>query len=218
MYLPFFSLTLLAAAVFLPALAMNIVRKNTTMVMLYVIQSLAVTFALVTLSYEAGTAGLLYAALLTLAVKVIMAPAFLLALIRKYGAHFSSPSYLNMPLSLLALSAVTAFSYSSLFSVIPAFNNSPSTPLLIASMFSVLFLMINRRGALAAVVGVLAFENGVVLLAAFLGVEHSFALEFAITFDIAVWIAIAATFLTMMYRHYGAIETAILNMTHLTED
>jgi len=218
MHLPILSLTIFAAAVYLPALAMNIARKNSTLVLLYIIQSIAVAGALLALSYDAGAAGLLYAALLTIAVKAVMAPAFLLRLIKRYDARFSTASYLNMPLSLLALSAVTAFSYSSVFSVIPIFNRSPSTPLLIASIFSVLFLMVNRRGAIADIVGVLAFENGVVLLAAFLGVEHSFALEFAITFDIAVWIAIASAFLTMMYRHYGAIETAILSMTHLTEE
>lgn len=218
MHLSFLSFTLFAAAVYLPALAMNVVRKNSTLVMLYCFQSFAVAVALIALSYQGGVVGLLYTALLTLAVKVVMAPAFLLTLIKRYGAHFSSKSYLNMPLSLLSLSAITAFSYSSLFSVIPAFNHFPPAPLLIASMFSVLFLMINRRGALAEIVGVLAFENGIVLLAAFLGVEHSFALEFAITFDIAVWIAIAATFLTMMYRHFGTIENAVLSMNRLTED
>lgn len=218
MHLPILSLTIFAAALYLPALAMNVARKNTTMVMLYVVQSLAVAFALLTLSWEAGAEGLLYAALLTIAVKVFMAPVFLLRLIKRYGAHFSSASYLNLPLSLLALAAITAFSYSTLFSVIPAFNKSPSTPLLIASVFSVLFLMINRRGAIAGILGILALENAVVLLAAFLGIEHSFALEFAITFDIAVWISIAAAFLTMMYRHFGDIDTAILSMTRLTED
>lgn len=218
MSFPLFSLTIFAAAVFLPALTMNIVRKNTSLVLLYVVQSIAVAFALVTLSYQAGAVGLLYAALLTLAVKVIMAPAFLLRLISRYGAHFSAGSYLSMPLSLLALAAITAFAYSSIFSRIPTLHNSPSTPLLIASIFSILFLMINRRGALAEIIGILALENGVVLLAAFLGVEHSFALEFAISFDIAVWIVIASAFLTMMYQQFGAIETATLSMTHLTED
>lgn len=218
MHLPLLSLTMFAAAVFLSALTMNLVRKNRSLVTLYSLQSLAVAAALVSLSYQVGAAGLLYAALLTLAVKVVMAPAFLFTLIRKYRAHFSAASYLNMPLSLLALACVTAFSYSFVFSSVPSLHGSPAAPLLIASIFSMLFLMINRRGALAEVVGILALENAVVLLAAFLGVEHSFALEFAITFDIAVWIAIASGFLTMMHRQFGAVDAATLRMTNLVEE
>lgn len=218
MHLPIFSLTMFAAAVFLPALAMNLVRKNTTLVVLYLLQSLAVAAALGLLAYQEGAVGLLYAALLTLVVKVVMAPAFLLHMIKKYSAHFSAASYLSLPLSLLSLAIITAFSYSFVFAAIHSLDSSSSVSLLIASIFCMLFLMINRRGALAEIVGILALENGVVLLAAFLGVEHSFALEFAIAFDIAAWIAIAVVFLGMMYRQFGAVDTATLRMTHLTED
>lgn len=212
------SFTAFAGAVFLAALLMNLTRKNTSLVTLYVIQSLTVAAALITLASVNGSIGLLYAGLLTLAVKVAMAPAFLWRMIRKYSAHFSAASYLSVPLSLIALAAITVFSYSFIASRISNFSANASVPLLLASIFIAFFLMVNRRGALAQVIGVLALENGVVLLASLLGVEHSFALELAIAFDIAVWIAIASTFLTMMYRQFGVVEHATLTMTHLREE
>jgi len=210
-------LAIFAASIFALTLLMNLARKNTTLVTLYLLQSLALTFALLLLSFSTGSGGLLFAALLTLVVKVVMAPTFLFHLIRKYSGHFSATSYLNTPLSLLALAAITAFTYAF---VSPAFAHygSSSASVLFASILGTIFLMINRRGALAEVIGVLSLENAVVFLPAVLGVEHSFALEFAIAFDIAVWIAIAAGFLTMMYRQFGMIDGATLKMTHLTED
>lgn len=212
----FLSLTFLTGAVYFLALVMNVARKNTTLVALYLIQSLFVALTLVVLSRVHGAEGLLLAAALTLVVKVIGAPVFLLTMIRKYSAHFSAASYVSTPLTLLALAGITAFSYSFVVSTVLPLA-SPGVPLLIASIFAVFFLMINRKGALAQIVGVLALENGVVLLAALLGIEHSFALELVIAFDIAVWTSIAAAFLTMMYRQFGDIEEAAQKMTHLTE-
>ena len=212
------SVTLYAAAAFFLALLMNLVRKNTTLVTLYLLQSVVTSLALISLAYSEGTIGLLWAGLLTLAVKAVMAPAFLMRMIQQYSAHFSATSYLSLPLSMLALAVMTAFSYSFIAESIRGFSASPGIPLLFAAIFSILFLMVNRRGALAAVVGVLALENAIILVAAFLGLHHSFGLEFAIAFDIAVWIGIAVAFLTMMHRQFGAVDTATLTMTQLTEE
>ncbi len=212
------SFTVLASLVFLLALLMNLVRKNTTLVILYLLQSAAVGMALIMLAYSEGAVGLLSAGILTLAVKAVMAPVFLLRLIKRYSAHFSAASYLAAPRSLAVLAVITAVSYLFIAPALSAYSDAPSIPILFSSIFSVLFLMINRRGALAAIVGILSLENGVVLLTAFLGLAHSSALEFAIAFDIAAWIAIAAAFLTMMYRQFGIVDAATLSMTHLTEE
>lgn len=212
------SLGVFAAFVFTMTLAMNLVRKNTTLIALYLLQSVALALALVAISTVAATPGLLGAALLTLLVKAVLAPVFLFHLVRKYGAHFSAGSYLSTPLSLIVLAGIIMFAYVFVAPAFSSYEGAVHLSLLFASVFGTLFLMINRRGALAAVVGVLSLENSIVLLAAILGVEHSFALEFAIAFDIAVWIAVAGGFLGMMYRQFGTLDEATLSMTHLTED
>ena len=212
------SFAFFAAAAFFVALMMNLVRKNTTLVALFMLQSLAITLALILLAYSEAGVGLLWAALLTFMVKVIMAPVFLSRMIKKYNAYFSAASYLNTPLSLVAIAAIMAFVYSFVSPELAQYGASSSMSLLFGSIFVTLFLMVNRRGALAEVIGILSLENSVVLLAAFLGLHHSFALEFAIAFDIAVWVAIATGFLSMMYRQFGAIDSATLKMTNLTEE
>ena len=211
------TLTILAASVFLLSLLANLVRKNTTLLGLYALQSAISAGALIMLAYSEGTMGLFWAGVLTLLVKAIMAPAFLSRMISRYNAHFSAASHLNTPLSLLVIATLTAFAYSF---VSPSFsaNSSPSISLLLSAIFATLFLMINRRGVLGQIVGILALENAVVLLAAFLGLHQSLALELAIAFDIAVWIAIATIFLGMMYRQFGAADADTLTMRHLTEE
>src|ERR1043166_9225952 len=179
------SFPLIAALVFAFALGLNLTRKNTTLVWLYLLQSVVVTWALALLAYSEGATSLYLAALLTHLVKGIMAPVFLTRLIRRYSAHFSAASYLNTPHSLFALGVITAFSYTVIAPALSAVSSASAVPLLFASIFSTLFLMVNRRGALGEVIGVLALENSAVVLAAFLGIQHSFALEFAIAFDIA---------------------------------
>ncbi len=209
-------LTVCASLVFLLALLMNLVRKNTTLISLYVIQSVAIAAALAVLGGTDGETGLVYAALLTLAVKGVIAPTFLYRLISKYSGHFSAASYLSMPPTLVGLACMTAFSF--LLAPHLPFAGVSAVPLLFAGIFSALFLMINRRGALSAVVGVLALENAAVLLSSTLGAVHTFALEFTIAFDIAVWVAIATAFLHMMHRQFGIVDTDTRLISRLTEE
>lgn len=215
MILELSALTLCASLVFMLALGMNVLRKNKTLISLYVLQSLAVAGALLFLSFEEGAVGLLYAALLTLAVKAVIAPVFLGRLIRTYSIHFSASSILSTPLTLLALALITGFAYTISGKLVSA--ETSGVPLLFAAIFSAFFLMINRRGTLSIVLGILSLENGVVLLSYALGTAHTFALEFTVAFDIAVWIAIASIFLGMLYREFGVVETGRA-MTTLTEE
>lgn len=211
------SFDILAGVIFSLALMMNLARKNTTLVLLYLLQSLGVAIGLVVLAYAEGSQGLLFAAFLTLAVKVVMAPLFVSRMIRNYKLHVSAASYLSTPLTLLCLAVITAFSYSLISGHIGNFRHPEGIPLLFASILCVLFLMMNRRGTLSTIVGVLSLENVVIFLSAQLGLENSLALEFAISFDIAVWTVIATGFLSMIYQEFGTVDTAT-HMTHLTEE
>ncbi|MBI4093720.1 hypothetical protein HY417_02045 [Candidatus Kaiserbacteria bacterium] len=209
------TLSLCASIVFMLALGMNLVRKNTTLIGLYILQSFTVASALFIMGVNEGAVGLLYAGLLTLIIKVGIAPVFLGKLIRKYSIHFSASSYLSMPLALSALAITTGFSY--IISGRFVGTEASAIPLLFATIFCAFFLMINRRGTLSIVLGVLSLENGVVLLSSMLGNAHTFALEFMVAFDIAVWILIASVFLEMLYRQFGVVETSRA-MSTLTEE
>lgn len=211
------SLTFASAIVFLLSLTMNLVRKNTTMLSLYSLQSFVCAAALMFLAYTEGNVGLLYSGILTLFVKGLMAPIFLSQMIRKYSAHFSAASYLSIPLTLIVLGATTAFAYAFVSPLLAPYGGT-GIRLLLAAVFASILLMINRRGVLGQIVAILALENAIVLLAAFMGIEHSFALEFAIAFDIAAWIAVATIFIGMMHRQFGHADTDVRTMSRLTEE
>lgn len=207
------------ALVFLLSLAMNLVRKNTTMLYLYALQSFVCAAALITLGVGSEESfGLIFSGILTLLVKGIMAPLFLSRMIRKYSAHFSAASYLNVPLSLSVLAATTFFAYAFISPALAGYATYAGIALLVSSVFASLFLLVNRRGVLGQIIAILALENAIVLIAAFLGIHHSLALELAIAFDIAVWIAVATVFIGMMHRQFGSADTDVGMMTHLTEE
>lgn len=209
------SFTFLAVATFVLTILMNIIRKNSTVVTIFQIASIFAAFALISLGVAENTYGLIVAGILSLVVKAFIAPTFLQDLIKKYDGYFSAPSYLSVPLTLVVLAILTAFSRFVIFTSVPTVENTTVAALFLASIFGMFFFMINRRGTLSQIVGILGMENNIVLITVFLGIEHSIALELAVSFDILVWVAIAITFLTLIYRQFGSMETS---MTHLKEE
>ncbi len=194
----------LSMGIFLLAIFMHVVRQNTTLVNLYLVQSLALSFLLILFAMQNNEQILFLTAFLTIVIKVILAPAFFYRLINKEEVHFTSSAYLSTPLTLISIMAITGFAYSPIL-------NSLHAPLIVSSIFISLFLIINRKGALSQIIGVLSLENGIVLLAALLQLRQSFILELGITFDIVIWILIAAIFITMLHKQFGSIDISKMN-------
>jgi hydrogenase-4 component E len=204
-----------AMGVFGMTILINLLRLQRTIIQVYTLESLLVAFVLISMGYMDGAPGMIAAGILTLVVKAILAPWFLNRIVQRYKTHFSAKPYLNLSMTLLVLSfIIIAFRY-----VITASSSHIADPnlasLLFASVFLIFFFIVNHRGALSQIIGILAIENSIVLLAAFLGIVHSVALELAIAFDIGVWTIIAVAFLNMLYHHFGSVEHVIL--THLKE-
>lgn len=204
-----------ATGVFAITLIMNLLRLNRTLIQAYTLESILVAFILIAMGYQEGAVGMIAAGFLTLAVKGIMAPWFLLRMIKRYESRFSVEPYLNLSMTLVVLSVIIiSFRYIIQQSI--HFANADLVSLLFAGVFTTLFFIVNHRGALSQIIGILALENTIVLLAAFLGIAHSVALELAIAFDIGVWTIIAIVFLSMLHRYFGSIEN--VTMTHLKEE
>jgi hydrogenase-4 component E len=209
-------ITASATAVFGITIIMNLVRKNRSLISFYVLDSVLVALVLTAMGLEEGAVGLIITGILTLVVKGIMAPIFLMRIVKKSGAHFSAATYLNMPMTLLVISSITVLIRQGIMPHLALSANPALLSLLFAGIFISFFFIVNRRGALTEIVGILALENSIVLMSAFLGVSHSVALELAIAFDAAVWIIVAWVFLNMIYAHYHDIEN--VSMAHLKED
>jgi hydrogenase-4 component E len=117
-------------------------------------------------------------------------------------------NYINTPLTLIIVAALTAIAHSSLFTplvnIVP--GNQELLSLALSAIFISLFLIVNRKGALSQIVGVLSLENSIVAFAFFAGLEQAPSLQLGIIFDISAWVVIATVFMSMIYKHFGSLD------------
>lgn len=207
----------LEVLIFLSVIFLQIVNGNKGIVILYIVQSLSVSIMLIILSFQENSSGLFMSALVIMGVKVVIAPIFFLRLISKQRLNFSTTSYLSTPMTLLIIMLIVVLAKSPVFlslSNISAELNY-AVPIALSSILASLFLVMNRRGAMSQVVGILSLENSIVSFASIIGLKQTFSLELGIIFDIFVWIVIAVVFVSMMYKHFGSLD--ITEIRHLKD-
>jgi hydrogenase-4 component E len=212
------SVFILDVVVLLAAIAMHLVKRNSAVLTLYVIQSVAAGLLLLSLGIMEGESVLIIVALLTLSIKAIAAPIFFSRLIQSVGKEASFNTYFSTPISLLSIMGLLMFAYSEVFRVFstPDSSSAMYLPVNFAVIFISMFLMYNRRGALGQIIGVLSIENGVVLLAALMKIAQPLSLEVGIVFDLILWIIIAQVFISMVYKQFGTLN--VTEMRKLTEE
>ena len=209
--------SLMIAAIFLSAVLLHITKRNSTAVSLYFIQSLAIAVLLFHPLIENFSPVIMLMAVLTLAVKAVVAPLFFLRLIKRHQLKFSASTYLNTPLTLIAIAILTALTNSRILSHIASIEPSSRKilSLAIAVVLVSFFLIINRKGAISQIIGILSLENGIVAFALFSGLEQSPALQIGVIFDLFVWVIIAAVFISMIYKQFGSLD--VTELKHLKE-
>jgi hydrogenase-4 component E len=200
--------TLLLASVIL----MHLAKRSQTVIWLYGAQSLIVSLVLIYASIREVSFLLMAAAGATFLVKVLFAPYFFIRLMKKHEIQFSASSYLNGPLTLIVVAGLTAFSYSHLFRNLTLLAPSQGKVLLLAlsMMFVSIFLIVNRRGVLSQIVGILSLENAIVSFAYAAGLETTPGPQLGILFDLLIWIVIATGFASMIYRHFGTLNAGAM--------
>jgi hydrogenase-4 component E len=205
-------------AAFLAVLFMHLIKKDSHLIWLYALQSMATGLFLLGTGIAEEERSLIMVAALTIIIKAIAAPIFFFRLMDRFGSHGSSSSYLSTPVTLAALMALVMFAYSSVFQILGMLlpGTVGSFPLSLAAIFMAIFLMINRRGVFSQMIGILALENSIVLLTACIGIKQPIALEVGIISDIALWIVIANAFISMIYRQFGSLSTS--DLKQLTEE
>jgi hydrogenase-4 component E len=193
---------------FLTIVFFHVAKKNFGVAIAYGLQSLVVVTLLVISFFETRNLSILAIAFLMLIVKVILAPIFIVNLIRKHNLTFLVSTYVSLPLTLIIVAALAGIAHSAIFSslinIVPA--NHQFLSLALAALLISIFLTINRRGAISQIIGVLSLENSMVVFAFFAGLEQSPALQLGIAFDIIVWFMIATIFISMIYKHFGSLD------------
>ncbi len=213
----FFFLIILS---FVLTIVMHMVKKNVLFVWAYVLQSVALSVVLAALAFQTHELNFFIAALLTIAVKVVLAPWFLFKRIRIHQVYFTASSYINTPLTLVVVMLLIIFAHSSVFAPVSMVMGGDGpmvgyVPLIVSSVFISLFLMVNRKGAFSQIIGMLSLENAIILLSVFAGLSQSLTVELGIAFDSAIWVLIASLFLSLLHRHFGSLD--VVEFAQLTE-
>lgn len=203
---------LLIVIMFLAAVFLHVVKKNSTAAFLYCAQSLAMAAILLAASLSAGSRSLLFVALATFAIKTLIAPLFFAHLIRRHQLKFSASTYLSVPLTLIAIAALTALTRSHIFAPLSGLGEGREgmLSLAVAMMFISFFLIVNRKGAISQMIGILSLENSIVAFAVFAGLEQAPGLQMGIMFDILVWVVVATVFTSMMYKQFGSLDVTAM--------
>ncbi len=202
---------------FLTLVFMHLTKKNSGVVFAYFIQSLIIVIILLNSFFETRSIYVLFIVLLTLVVKLILAPLFFRRLIKKHTFTFSIKSNLNTPFTLVIIVILASIAHSQklalLTHILPA--NQVLLSLALSAMFLSLFLIVNNKGALSQAVGILSLENSIVAFIIFAGLEQSPGLQAGITFNIFVWTVVATVFMSMIYKHFGSYD--VTNMKKLKD-
>lgn len=210
-------LLFLETVIFAAAVFLHLTKKNFTAVRLYLAQSSAIAGLLLLFSFEKTSKLLILAIASTIVVKTIIAPYFFFGLIKKHRLKFTVSTYLNTPVTLIVIAALVAITQTDFFKPLAYLAPAGKNLLLlsVATILISLFLIINRKGALSQMLGILSLENGIVSFALFAGLEQNAGLQLGITFNILIWIIIATVFVSMIYRQFGSLD--VTAMKKLTE-
>ena len=202
---------------FLTIIYLHSAKKNLGAALAYGLQSLMIVIFVASSFFETGRVSLLFLGLTILIIKVILAPMFFSRLIKKHRLYYSVSTYLNMPLTLIVVAVLTAVAYSETFVPLTDIvaGARPLLQLALAATFLSLLLIVNRKGALSQIIGVLSLENSIVAFAIVAGLEQSFSLQIGILFDILVWLMVATVFISMIYKHFGSLN--VTAMSHLKD-
>lgn len=208
----------LEVILFASVIFMHLSKKSSSVISLYVLQSLVIAILLFGSAFQEASWSLFLVALVVFVVKVVVSPYFFHRLVSENQLKFTASTYLNGPMTLVILALLTGVTYSRFFKPLTILSADHQNTLLlaVAMMLISIFLIINRKGALSQMIGVLSLENGIVSFAFLAGLEQTPGLQLGIIFDILVWIIIATLFATMVYKQYGSLD--VTAMTHLKEE
>src|SRR3989338_10149031 len=95
------NLFILGILIFGCSIFMHLGKKNSSFVLLYMLQSVIIAFLLFTSSINEGVINLTFAAVLMLFVKAIVAPTIFFRLIDKHKLTFSASTYMSLPITLI---------------------------------------------------------------------------------------------------------------------
>jgi hydrogenase-4 component E len=206
-------LILSAAGMLVSAYLMVGQKALFTTIRLYGLQSLLLAIVATTIAISEARHELFVTAALTIVLKTILIPWFLMWTVDRIGIHREIEPFLNVPVSLLICLGLTVIGYR----VSTGFEEGAQqvTHHLIGVALSLLliglFLMVTRKKAITQILALLTVENAVFLVAVGVTTGMPFVVEFGIAFDVVLAVLVLGILVRRIVARFESMDVSRLS-------
>ncbi len=179
---------------------------------IFLLHSLALTILALVVAIYTGNNHILIICGLTLVLKVIVIPKFMIYTMDKIDTDNELESSVGIPGSLLLSLALIIIAYlitEPLVDSIPTMAGN-CIALALSIVFIGMLMMITRKKALTQSIGLLLMENGLFLGALTISNGMPLIVEFGIFFDVAIAVVIIGIFAYRINKTFNSIDTTFL--------
>jgi len=205
---------LLCAAGMLVSIYLMVGQKALVVaIRLYGLQSLLLGAVGVAMGLAEHRTHLFVTAGLTVALKGIVIPLFLLRVIDRVGIRREIEPYLNVPASLLLCLGLTVVGYRVSLGMAGASQGVPHQVVGVAlSMVLIgLFLMVTRRKAITQILALLTIENAVFLVAVGATAGMPLVVELGVSFDVILAVLVLGVLVNRIVDRFESMDTSRLS-------
>jgi hydrogenase-4 component E len=203
---------LLAFVSLFTALLLIIRTSLSGQVFVFMVQSFVLALLAGTVAAFTGSVELAAVALGLAVIKGVIIPRVLNRAIGNIGLQrFASP-YLSTPVSLVVCGILIAIAFYVMTPLVDSSRlpTSGGIPLAFACVLLGLFITVNRRRALTQILGFLALENGIFLLALLATYGVPFIVEIGVFLDVLVAVLIMEVFVYRIRENFDSIDVGQL--------
>jgi hydrogenase-4 component E len=206
-------LILSAAGMLVSAYLMVGQKALFTTIRLYGVQSLLLAIVAATIAISESRHELFVTAALTVVLKTILIPWFLMRTVDRIGIHREIEPFLNVPVSLLICLGLTVVGYR----VSTGFEEGAQqvTHHLIGVALSLLligmFLMVTRKKAITQILALLTVENAVFLVAVGVTTGMPLVVEFGIAFDVILAVLVLGILVQRIVARFESMDVSRLS-------
>ena len=206
-------LILCAAGMLVTAYLMVGQKALFTAIRLFGVQSFFLAIVAATIAIANGRHELLVTAALTIVLKTILIPWFLMRTIDRIGIHREIEPILNVPASLLVCVLLTVIGYrvSTGFPEGAAGVSHHLIGVALSMLLIGLFVMVTRKKAITQILALLTVENAVFLVAVGVTSGMPLVVELGISFDVILAVLILGVLVRRIVARFESMDVSRLS-------
>jgi hydrogenase-4 component E len=184
-----------------------------TAIRLYAGQSLLLAIAAIAMAVAEGREHLYVMAALTVTLKAILIPWFLMRVIDRIGIHREIEPFLNVPASLLICMGLTVVGYR-VSTGFPEGAEGVTHHLLgiaLSMLLIGLFLMVTRKKAVTQILALLTVENAVFLVVLAVTTGMPLVVELGIAFDVMMAVVVLGILVHRIVDRFESMDVSRLS-------